>query len=242
MSLNLISFLALGSIVCANAASDAPGAQDSELGWFPYVVSLRINNGHLCTGSIVDNMHILTAAHCLYSHLNSPNDVVVVTSTILLDQGGESHRIAAMFVPEGYPADPAQDIGVVKLLDRIDDGPFQRSIPISDLRPPGDQYALMAGWGEIPTPIPHMSNSQQYLYVWMIQTSKCQEYYDMITTQICSSTEQNIGVCPGYSGSPLVYEDKVVGVASRGFCAIGKPDIFISVHDNMDFVFHALQQ
>ncbi|XP_053594605.1 chymotrypsin-2 [Microplitis demolitor] len=43
------------------------GGQNSSDGEFPYIVSIRFRNIHVCGGTIVSNRYILSAAHCLVS-------------------------------------------------------------------------------------------------------------------------------------------------------------------------------
>ncbi|XP_076647152.1 chymotrypsin-1-like [Halictus rubicundus] len=90
------------------------GPDDSQLGWFPYVVSLRSNNEHICGGAIIDPTHILTAAHCLLNYLNNPSQMVAITSTIFLNQGGETHRVSAVYITPNFHTDDEADVGMVK--------------------------------------------------------------------------------------------------------------------------------
>lgn len=85
-----------------------------------------------------------------------------------------------------------------QLKDRIVDNQNQRPIPISRAKPPVNTYALLVGWGQIPkSQPPRLSNTQQFVYIWMMETAKCTGYYPQEHGQhICTSTKANIGVCP----------------------------------------------
>nr|XP_031849130.1 chymotrypsin-1-like [Nomia melanderi] len=171
---------------------------NSQLGWFPYVVSVRVDNQHVCGGAILDSTHVLTAAHCLTEHVNNPGSVEVVTSAVLLDQGGELHRASRFVVPPAYPKVDELDIAVIKLQDPIVENQYQHRIALSQVKPPTNTYALLVGWGEIPnSKPPRLTNAQQYVYIWIIDTDKCNAYYQREHGQhICTSTRSNYGVCP----------------------------------------------
>lgn len=49
-----------------NANWRVVGGEDAEPGQFPYIVSLRRTNinSHMCGGTIISNVYILTACHC----------------------------------------------------------------------------------------------------------------------------------------------------------------------------------
>lgn len=42
------------------------GGEEAEIENYPYQVSLRYITSHTCGASILNNMTILTAAHCMY--------------------------------------------------------------------------------------------------------------------------------------------------------------------------------
>ena len=40
------------------------GGNSAKVGEFPWLVSVRVNGGHFCGGSLINNRFVLTAAHC----------------------------------------------------------------------------------------------------------------------------------------------------------------------------------
>ncbi|XP_043256138.1 chymotrypsin-1-like [Colletes gigas] len=209
------------------------GGFDSQPGQFPYLVSFRVNNQHICGGSIVNQNNILTAAHCVEAAASNINDATIVTGTVFLNQGGNSNKVISMYYYTNYPG--YLDFGVVRVSGSIDYNNYQQPIPLATNRPPGNSRAVTSGWGLTSTPPGSVPNGQQYLYVNIIDTEQCRSVYSDITTEICTLNAVNQGVCSGDSGGPLVYNGQLVAVTSRAvLCAKGYPDIFGSVPNNMD--------
>ncbi|XP_053994070.1 transmembrane protease serine 9-like [Hylaeus volcanicus] len=249
MSRKLVTLLSFAAIACASVdgAARLVNGQNALPGQFPYTVSLRVENSHICGGAIIDNYHILTAAHCVRTLTNYPDQVYVVTGTIYLDQGGEYHRVAEMFSHPLYDGVTRinNDIGVIKLIDPINFNAFQMPISLPSGEPVADDYAVVSAWGDRSSPPDaQLSNTQQYEYLRMLSLDQCQQYsnLDVDSSMICTYDGPGTGLCPGDSGSPLVFNNQVVGVVSRGYpCARGEPDVFTDVYANIDFVHEAMQ-
>lgn len=41
------------------------GGQDAKDNQFPYQISIRLNNRHICGGTIISKAYVVTAAHCV---------------------------------------------------------------------------------------------------------------------------------------------------------------------------------
>ncbi|XP_017888243.1 trypsin-like [Ceratina calcarata] len=94
------------------------GGTNARLGQYPYQVSLRNQGSHFCGGTLVGRRHVVTAAHCIQGVVSAPwNGFTVVTGTVSLKNGGQSHRVASATVHPNYSSNNAQaypnDIAVV---------------------------------------------------------------------------------------------------------------------------------
>ncbi|XP_078052169.1 chymotrypsin-2-like [Augochlora pura] len=234
--------LSVVAFVTADDLAQLVSGADTKLGQFPYAVFIKVNNKPICGGAIISNYHVLTAAHCIRSPYNKTEDMVVVTGTVFLNQGGETHRVAALY-PHPYYSDYLdKDVGVIKLADRINFNAYQRPIALPRDRTPAFVHATVVGWGGTSAPPTAMSNSQQYLSLKVIDTQTCRATSGFIISEICTLNSANVGTCTGDSGDPLVYNNEIAGVASRGVpCARGVPDIFTSIYDSLDFIKETMQ-
>lgn len=81
-------------------------------------MSLQVYSEHICGGSILDEIHILTAAHCVISDTNEitqPRDLEIVTGTVDTEERRDDNVFAvydimvhSYYSPGGsYPADVA---------------------------------------------------------------------------------------------------------------------------------------
>nr|XP_020042049.1 serine protease 42 [Castor canadensis] len=55
--------------VCGRPILKIVGGSKAEEGKWPWQVSVRIRHMHVCGGSLITSQWVLTAAHCIYSHL-----------------------------------------------------------------------------------------------------------------------------------------------------------------------------
>lgn len=90
---------------------------------YPHCVSLRVkDNNHFCCGSIIDPEYILTAGHCivpLEQDSSLMESLTIVSGTTYLDNGGEVHKAAKVWLHENYNTRSSgrgpYDIGLIKV-------------------------------------------------------------------------------------------------------------------------------
>ncbi|XP_011310067.1 chymotrypsin-1 isoform X2 [Fopius arisanus] len=218
---------------------------EAHLGEFPWMVSIQYDGLHICGGAIISDRHILTAAHCFVDKYPVPyvQNLSVITGSISKYVGGETHRVAKVTAHENFQRGAAtrwrNDIAVVELADRLTFGRSQSKIdlPTSSIDRAVD--AMLSGFGWIARD--HNAERPTILQkadVSVITNDECNRKDGRVfSDQICGLDGKNRGFCEGDSGSPLVYNNRVIGIVSFSpLCGIGYPDVYTRVHSFLNWI------
>ena len=178
------------------------GGQPAKLGQFPWQVSLRVRDIHICGGSIISKRFVLTAKHCTYNAVTA-----IMTGTVLQNDDSAKEYQVRNF--HDYPE--KTDIAIVELEEPIKMTGNARAIPlasISDVKGfhEGTKFNV-SGWGDLY----HGgvgSDILQWVEVPWVPLDVCREAYSNTGSrpvekdEICAGDLVNGGVdsCQGDSG------------------------------------------
>lgn len=81
----------------------------------PYQASLRMDGRHFCGGAIIDERHIITAAHCVVGVIEKPFTNVTVMTGANVYSGGQIHRVKAVFPHKDFIHFKQHDIAIVEV-------------------------------------------------------------------------------------------------------------------------------
>ncbi|XP_043468668.1 trypsin-like [Leptopilina heterotoma] len=211
---------------------------------FPYLVSLQNNGQHTCGGAIISEQHILTAAHCVHRAVYPYSNLVVLSGTKSLLEGGQRHAISQVivhpsFIMSGQYSFP-NDVAVLKLSAPMVFNVHQTKVQLPSYSVIEGTYGTLAGWGYRTTYSRQPSLFLNKVIVEILHATKCQKYMgnQLYFEQICGIYSQGQGACNGDSGGPLVANGQVVGIVSWGgeLCGAGNPDIYTNVYSYLNFI------
>ncbi|CAF0972408.1 unnamed protein product [Adineta steineri] len=177
----------------------------------PWAVSLQYKDVHDCGGVIIDQWHILTAAHCLDYSNDLGNFYVRVGAHNRLSSG-QLIPIAELIIHPTYDESrSSDDIGIIRLASPITFSSDVQPICLVDnmAEPPLDATVYVAGWGNT---VHQMwdTSSPVLLQARLRVISDCSMYFAyQPQNQICTAhngpADKDHGSCQGDSGGGLLY-------------------------------------
>ncbi|EFX75606.1 hypothetical protein DAPPUDRAFT_26576, partial [Daphnia pulex] len=202
---------------------------------WPFAVSLMAKGRHFCGGSLLDNQHILTAAHCvatLSSNEVAGVEVILGLHTLKpMDAQVVRRKLRRVVRHKGYhAANFFNDIAILKM-----DSPVKFSSTISPVCLPSagtrDLYvnkdAVVVGWGALQEDGKLLPISLQEVTVKVQTNAECQKSYQHdapggINNDMLCAAYPKKDSCMGDSGGPLVIQTSPgspwiqVGIVSWG--------------------------
>lgn len=183
---------------------------DADILEFPYLVSLRNGIYHSCAGSLLNDLWIVTAAHCLGGSIESMSIEYGMTEVSDGFEGTQIRYVEQYIRHEEYDASLIRnDIGLIKLKEPLNTG-LQGS-PVK-LAQPGKFYptgttTTVAGWGRIGSGLP-ISTILQKVDLQIYSYEDCKAAHDVrgsgpyiYRSNICAGVpEMGKAECNGDSG------------------------------------------
>jgi hypothetical protein len=241
---------AMGRIVNGTAA---------EYEMWPFIAMIGFRGyggiGQFCAGSIINDRHILTAAHCFrgWGVISPQQFTVTLGAYSKVDSEGAAKKnqrtyfIAKVTCHENFEARAdtiIYDICLVQLTETIQ---FNENVqpvclPENDIQPEPGTHCIVAGWGE--TENTGDNSILQKAIIPIVDAKKCQESYDEEGVNIrgdqhlCAGfKEGQVDACQGDSGGPMVCMSslgnypELYGIVSFGVgCALpGNPGVYTNV-------------
>nr|XP_057937569.1 transmembrane protease serine 3 isoform X2 [Doryrhamphus excisus] len=225
------------------------GGNLSRPGQFPWQVSLHFSSEHLCGGSIITSLWILTAAHCVFGFTDPSMWTVHVGRTEQPVHGAQSLAVEQIIFHTRYrPKGLDYDIALMKLAKPLVFNGFVEPICLPNYGEEFEEGTMcwISGWGATEDE-GETSVFLRSAMVPILSTKTCNQpevYQGLISPwMICAGyLEGGTDSCQGDSGGPLACEGasvwKLVGATSWGIgCAIrNKPGVYTRITHSLSWL------
>lgn len=235
------------------------GGREAKAGEFPYIVGLTYEDyKYRCGGSIIDEYHILTAAHCSDIALPTAEIGVHYKDERFWKEGSKKIKIEEQYIHEKYRVVyHGYDIALLRTAEPMEfeltSGGFGsvNSVCLPDKNadePKSGDPLIVSGFGKIEASRRDESSTVlQAAELNFVEMDKCKEMYGkkfkVVSPDIVlCATADDRDTCQGDSGGPVVRENggryEQVGIVSWGIgCANPKyPGIYTSVIHFRDWI------
>ncbi|KAL0883557.1 hypothetical protein ABMA27_015711 [Loxostege sticticalis] len=195
----------------------------------PWQVSLREKTYPICGGSVITDLWLLTAAHCLLRARSS--ELTVRLASSWKTHGGEMYDVKECFVHPRYVSKTkVNDVGLVRLYTplRFTEKVLPIKLVARESRLLADVPAIVSGWGKLqeggPSATYLQSSTIKTVAMKLCKRTGLDRNAIDPPSMFCagSFTQPSPDACQGDSGGPIVYDGVLIGVVSWGLgCARG---------------------
>ncbi|KAM5209578.1 kallikrein-7-like [Hipposideros larvatus] len=192
-------------------------------GAHPWQVALLKGSQLHCGGVLVNEMWVLTAAHCKMNEYT-----VFMGGDQLSDRRAQKIRARRSFVHPNYSTQThVNDIMLVKLSSRARLSSNVRKVNLpSRCEPPGTTCTV-SGWGTTTSPDVTFPSELMCTDVRLISSQECKSVYkDLLgKSMLCAGIPNSkTNACNGDSGGPLMCKGTLQGLVSWGTFPCGQPN------------------
>ncbi|XP_018372450.1 PREDICTED: trypsin-2-like [Trachymyrmex cornetzi] len=222
------------STISEDAPIDIKDVSDAPIGKFKYQVSLRGSDGHICSGSILDNFNVLTSAECVVNLKCSLDEITVHVGTNLIKGTGYRHNVESIIVHQNYDKLLcSNDIALIHLKD-----PIQRNVLVNPTSLPKfnksfeGKKCTLSGWI-----IKSNENLQQTELIVDNQKECAKSHWELTDSHICTIAQNKTEDSQNDIGAPLVANGVQIGIVSSACsCNPGDPDIYTRVTSFLSWI------
>ncbi|XP_018356762.1 PREDICTED: chymotrypsin-1-like [Trachymyrmex septentrionalis] len=201
------------------------------IGKFGYQVSLRVNDTHVCSGSILDNYNVLTSAKCVVELKCSLDEIKVHAGTNSVNDTRYHYDVESINVHQNYDELLCfNDIALIHLNDPIRPNVlvYPISLPKYNKNFEGKPCTL-SGWTNTTN-----GDLQQTELVIAKQKECAKSHWELTNSHICTTAQNRTNEYKNDLGAPLVANEVQIGIASVA-CS-GDPDVYTRVDSFLSWI------
>nr|ADJ58583.1 seminal fluid protein HACP049 [Heliconius melpomene] len=266
----------LDSLDCGFSASDRIiGGLNAALGQFPWLIRLGYSvEGEedldwMCGGSLITDLHLITAAHCVqtsgedfelsvirvgeYDTETNPDCQLYVCAPPVQDKKIREIKVHPNFNKPAYHNDLAIIVldSPVKLNDYVLPICLPRAEQLQSLSL--GELLMVAGWGKMNMTTEERARILQFVAVPVVDAELCHSFtrgFAVLESEICAGAQKQKDACGGDSGGPLMKifdtpdgpKTFMMGVVSFGptICGVRKPGVYTSVPHFLEWILDSI--
>ncbi|KAH8373213.1 hypothetical protein KR009_002519 [Drosophila setifemur] len=253
LGLLILGLIASTLLVEASPQGRIYGGEDAVQGEFPWSVSVRYLKAHTCSGTIISETMIVTAAHCV-SNGNTPvaaSDVNVRVGSINQYAGGSIVNVKRILIHPSY-GNFLHDIGMIELEQALTFSNLIQAITLPDSKVegsgeepgveeeelPNGTPVYVAGWGELSSGAASFKLQKANYNTLSAPWCELEAGYGYDSV-LCLSSAETQGICRGDAGAAVFDDDKVLrGITSFYFgdCGSKYPDVSARVSYYLEWI------
>ncbi|XP_035908465.1 chymotrypsin-1-like [Anopheles stephensi] len=255
--LTIFAFLvgvALAIPAPSNVLDDVPDRRivngtDASIQDYPFMISLRgSTGGHSCGGSILSELWVLTAAHCVSATTPYLQTIQAGRTNISREVDDSVYGIEQVIAHPQYDSRNSHlnDIALLKLQRPLTFGdsvyPVRLPAPWSEVEDDADDLGVtLIGWGLTATGGSAPTTLQRVDY-YVVPNEECDAIHTstIYPSHICAAIPGGgKGQCSGDSGGPLLHHGVQVGIVSWSIkpCAVAPyPGVLTKVSHHIGFI------
>ncbi|KAG7171718.1 trypsin-1-like [Homarus americanus] len=222
------------------------GGNITEQGQFPSMISIQHRSlwgsVHVCGGSLLNDNHVLTAAHCVKGYSGSSFNLVAGEQNLEKESGLEQTRRSEHFVMHDFSTTTgANDIALIRASSGFElvDGLVELApLPYDYEEPDEGTKCTAVGWG-FTQDSGEISNDLRYVDLPYLTDVECQSIFGddaILLDMLCAGYMGGKGVCGGDSGGPLYCDGVQQGIVSWGAECDANPAVFTQVSHYLDWI------
>jgi len=187
------------------------GGQDATRGAFPWQADMRGSNMKRCGGTVVDELHVITAAHCLQDDIGLVGDLLYFGHVYSLEEGKDectrqTRRVEKVQVHPCYCGDRKCgnelqfdelqfDIAILTLDAPLNFNEFVQPICLPDhnTEPPEGLLATVSGFGSLDFDTKEKPTSLQFVSKPIVSLETCKNKYYLAQKKIVQIQISNHG-------------------------------------------------
>ncbi|SPP89422.1 serine protease SP24D [Drosophila guanche] len=221
----------------------------ADVGSRPYAISVQRNGVHVAGGALINQRWALTAAHCVSlgggQESYPVRSFLVRAGSIQRLAGGQLLALSQIVLHSGYSGSGSveNDLALLQLASPLILNANSQPIALASALPAVGSQITFVGWGSS-LPDGALSHRLQVATRQSISAEACQQSLYLSHEDLLCLVPESVaagetsGLCTGDAGSPAIYNNQLVGIASFfvAGCGTEQPDGYVDVTKHLDWI------